>query len=577
MPAERSLCFSFICQAGELELKALLLAASLRYYNPNLQAELVAAIPDESLWGEVSASTKALLNRLAVRIEPITSPFGNEYPIGNKFSALAVTTTADVTVFLDSDILCLRAFNEQDLATNGLLAKPADFNTFSYDQTQWQQAYSLCGLPLPEERVLSTVSQELMLPYFNAGVIAVGDGAKFSECWMAVARAVDADEKISNKRPWLDQITLPIAAKQLGYKISCLTEAYNFPAHVRCLDADRLPALCHYHWPRIVEQEQVLSNLVMQMASQHFEILILLDKFPEWKGVSTRAEKNTVVSTTQPCRGRNKRPIDFLITGLPRSGTSLLCSLLDSMDNVIVINEPQEIFMALSSPVPAVNLSCYYRQMRTDIILGRMLHNKVDDQGHVIEDTRLLDVRRSYQPAIDSPEFLLGTKNPLAYLARLRQLCEDLPDLPKIATIRHPVDTIASWKRSFPHLEKIDLDAFPFQAEHDVFIDAFQRKSLLQIRNQDSVIVRRALMWCYLTELIWRDRKQLVVIRYEDLLADSAATLAKVTASIGINVLEVDVSENIRPSLKRPEMEASEINLIAMLCSKSMSKWGYSI
>ena len=575
MSAERSLCFSFICQSGELELKALLLAASLRYYNPNLQAELVAAVPDESLWGEVSASTKALLNQLAVRVEPITSPFGNEYPIGNKFSALAVTTNADVTVFLDSDILCLRAFNEQDLAANGLLAKPADFNTFSYDHAQWQQAYNLCGMPLPEERVLSTVSQELMLPYFNAGVIAVADGAKFSECWLKTARAVDADEKISNKRPWLDQITLPIAAKQLGYQTACLTEAYNFPAHVRSLDVDRLPALCHYHWPSIVEQEQALSNLVIQLAGQYPDIRTLLNKFPEWAGVSARAEKSSTEGAGQRLPGQNQRSLDFLITGLPRSGTSLLCSLLDNINDVVVINEPQEIFAALSSPAPAVNLGCYYRQMRTDIILGRTLHNKVDNQGRIIEDTRLLDERRSYQPAVNSPTFLLGTKNPLAYLARLRQLCDDRPDLPKIATIRHPVDTIASWKKSFPHLENIDLDAFPFQGDYDVFIDAFQRRSLLQIRSQDSVIVRRALMWCYLTELIWRDRKQLVVIRYEDLQTDPATTLATVTSSLGLNTPKIDLSKQIRPSSKNLDMEASEISMIEMLCSESMNKWGY--
>ncbi len=53
-----------MCQAGELELKALLLVASLRHHNLDINAELIAAIPDENLWGEVSQSTKSLLTRL---------------------------------------------------------------------------------------------------------------------------------------------------------------------------------------------------------------------------------------------------------------------------------------------------------------------------------------------------------------------------------------------------------------------------------------------------------------------------------------------------------------------------------
>ena len=93
-------------------------------------------------------------------------------------------------------IFCVfEAFDEQDFATDGLLAKPADLNTFSYDAEQWQQAYKLYNLELPDERVLSSVSSELMLPYFNAGVIAVANGPIFGQQWLQVANKIDADEE----------------------------------------------------------------------------------------------------------------------------------------------------------------------------------------------------------------------------------------------------------------------------------------------------------------------------------------------------------------------------------------------
>ncbi|HEY6853265.1 MAG TPA: hypothetical protein VI139_03390, partial [Gemmatimonadales bacterium] len=64
-------CFAFVCQAGELEPKALLLAASLRRHL-RCEHELVAAIPQpESAWGKPGAATLDALRRMGVRFAAI--------------------------------------------------------------------------------------------------------------------------------------------------------------------------------------------------------------------------------------------------------------------------------------------------------------------------------------------------------------------------------------------------------------------------------------------------------------------------------------------------------------------------
>ena len=66
--------FVFVCQAGELEIKALLLAASLHRHLHG-EFELVAAVPTPAdIWGELSAPTRDQLQAFGATIAPIANP-----------------------------------------------------------------------------------------------------------------------------------------------------------------------------------------------------------------------------------------------------------------------------------------------------------------------------------------------------------------------------------------------------------------------------------------------------------------------------------------------------------------------
>ncbi|MBU3023393.1 sulfotransferase [Aestuariibacter sp. A3R04] len=580
------LCIVFVCQKGELELKALLLAASLRYHSATEQQaiDMVAAIPDPDLWGNISAKTSALLNELGVRQVVIDCPFGKEYPIGNKLAAIGVGTKAPVTVFIDSDILCLSAFSVDSLQTRGLKSKPADLSTFEGSASQWQTIYQMIDAELPSERVITTVSRDVALPYFNAGLVCVANGEVFSKKWLEIAKLVDACASVTHKRPWLDQITLPVAAKALSYKFDVLSEHWNFPAHLKPLNEAHLPVFCHYHSPDVIASEPALCTLVETLSKKHPHIQALIHENTAWQAILVRAKRHSVVQ--KPARfpfsfvnrlaGKLPAKTDFLISGLPRSGTSLLCNLLHQSADMVVINEPREIFSHLKDHMAGHALSLYYRRLRTDILLDRPIENKVDAQGKVIEDTRITDSRTAYRPRVSHPHFHLGTKNPLAYLSRLEVLCHSLPHIPKIVMVRHPYKVISSWVASFPHLRDVDLSVIPFTDTQDPLLATWQKQQLHAISKETHLPVRRALLFNYLVESILRVRDRIHLVRYEDLTANPKETMGAVSRYIEARPLSNKVLSTVRTNNQQSHITEEDKYAIDLLCGDAMHCLKYS-
>jgi len=274
--------FVFVCQAGELEIKALLLAASLKRFL-RCEYELIAALPTPaSIWGELAPETLELLRQLDVRIEPIVNPIDPDYKIGNKLACFDVPTRADRIVFLDSDILCLRDFGEPDCLQVPFAAKPADLRTFAAGAEAWRPLYAAAGVELPRLRLPTTVSGEFGLAYFNSGVIFADAGSGIGKAWVECARTILQVPSMREQRHWLDQVSLAIAVHKLGLAYASLDERFNFPAHLKPVP-DALPFFCHYHWPRVIGREPLLLELVRDFAREYPAIAGRMAGNAEWK------------------------------------------------------------------------------------------------------------------------------------------------------------------------------------------------------------------------------------------------------------------------------------------------------
>lgn len=269
--------FVFVVQEGSLEVKSMLLAASLQR-QLRCSHELVAALPEpRERWGRPAASTLEFLRRLGVRLAPISNGFDSNYPIGNKVSCLGVETTADIRIFMDSDMLAFRPF--AGLFATGVWHKdslfgavPAEMDTFGADDAVWKLIYESQGLSLPRDKVRATMSGQSMLPYFNAGFIAVDRRVDFAATWLRVCREIEADQRITNKWPWLDQIGLPVAVKYLEIDYVALDSRYNYPAHLREVGANTNPFFVHYHNQKVLAESPSLRDLVRELATEFPEI-----------------------------------------------------------------------------------------------------------------------------------------------------------------------------------------------------------------------------------------------------------------------------------------------------------------
>lgn len=567
--------FVFVCQAGELEVKAALLAASLRRHLP-ASTPLVACVPQPTTdWGAPTAETARLLASLDVASAPIVSPFGSDYPIGNKIPCVDVVVPAERIVFLDSDILLLDTFDPARHMAGAFTAKPADISTsFQGAPEDWHRAYAMCGVTAPIRRVFATVFGEVMWPYFNAGVVGVPAGAGFGAAWAACARAIDADQSFPSRRPHLDQIALPIAAAREGLRFTALPEAFNFPAHIKPLPASA-PAICHYHWPTVVAGEPRLLAAVAELIRRHAPLTDLLDREPAWRPIVTacRAPRVTVRSAAPPPTAVTGGT--GLITGIPRSGTSLLCRLLDDLPGQVVLNEPAEIFSALERAPRPWGMPTLYRDWRRRILAHEPIENKVV-AGQIVDDTAVTDVRVPHVADAGGDDFTLWTKNTLAYSARLPQLADVMPGAVVVACVRHPFDTIASWIGTFPHLRDADVDRFPLGGPADTLLSEQQRRDLAAIGACADLPRRRALLWRHLAGVLLARRRDLHIVRYEDLTAAPSGQLNRILGP-GFTPPADDRLPPLAPRSRRATLSAADIEAIADACIEPAAALGYDL
>ena len=499
-------------------MKGLLLAVSLRKHWP-ATIDLVACVPANSEFRRLSTTAARTLDVLGVRLASVFNPIGADYPIANKMLCLDVQTDANRIIFLDSDILALANTSEQELGAifgTGFVAKAADVASFNGDRFMWQYIYRTCASTMPNFEVVATTSGEFMPPYFNAGVIAVDAKSGFSQLWSDCAKRIDKMRDIPSRRPHLDQIALPVAAAKSAAPINLLDENWNFPAHLRPVPPI-VPKLCHYHWPEVIEREPTLLDAVDDLVAGSAGLAETLGHHEKWRRLSRKVQRGSKIprAVTLP---------DGVITGIPRSGTSYLCQLLHALPDQVVINEPKEIFGELRGDIPGHSVARYYRDLRRRILDGEAIENKTEG-GAIIADTAKSDIRTSAPIAVEKSDFSLWTKNTLAYLNRLPQLLEAMPEATFIACVRHPLETVESWARTFPHLRDADVEHFPVGHPSDRWLTQTQREDLSGIAACDTVPRRRAMLWNYLASIILELSDRLVIVRLEDFAENPASML----------------------------------------------------
>lgn len=142
---------------------------------------------------------------------------------------------------------------------------------------------------------------------------------------------------------------------------------------------------------------------------------------------------------------------DLILTGLPRSGTTLACRLLGACADTVALAEPMDVEAIPAAPGQAVeHVLGWFEQTRRDILATGVAPSKVGPGGLVDnpfssgDGPRTLLVREgtlSVHPTL-TPDFTLVVKHNAAFTALLPELARRLET---VAIVRHPLATLASW------------------------------------------------------------------------------------------------------------------------------------
>ena len=273
----------FIVEPPDYQVMACYLAASLREQFGDTVA-LVGYCPARKL-DLVLPEVKRVLAKLGCEVRPfqVEGRFDPAYPHGNKILATMEPRDTEFSCFMDSDILCLKPNRVDNIVAAGKVSlTPAAWMGWG-DQDMWQVIYDIVGIPLPDERVklMKQKKGDGKVPYFSSGLFSfpeqyrTADGKSFPQVWYDVAQAVDANPDIPQKRPYLDQMTLPLAIQKAGLDWNILPDTQHFILGGRSrgkpLPEDREVFTVHYRkWP--VLKEAGFSGLAKTLLEKHVGI-----------------------------------------------------------------------------------------------------------------------------------------------------------------------------------------------------------------------------------------------------------------------------------------------------------------
>lgn len=204
---------------------------------------------------------------------------------------------------------------------------------------------------------------------------------------------------------------------------------------------------------------------------------------------------------------------NIIVTGLPRSGTTLTCHLLNKVPNTVALHEPMDVMKLAkykNHSLACDRIEAFFEQMRRSILkrkkaVSKQVNGKVPDNPiasqYSVSGLRATVVSHTEIIINNTLEtnFTLIIKHPSAFTALLEAL---VVRFPVYAVIRNPLSVLTSWNSvalpvqtgHVPAAENLDIQLKKVLAEID---DRIERQLYLlswffsryeKLLSHDSVI-----------------------------------------------------------------------------------------
>ena len=264
--SQPDLTFAYIVEPPDYQIMACTLLASIRSFFPDTVAA-VGYCPEHKI-GDLHPAVIKAHEKMGAEIRPMKTlgMWDTDYPHGNKIIAAMQPRDSRFSAFVDSDVLFLRPNDPANLTRAGHVSCSVAASMRWADQSIWQTIYGAFDMPIPAERVrLMRQSGKLKIPYFSAGLVvfpeaseASAAGLRFPDVWYDTARQLDRVETLENRRPYLDQMTLPLAIQRAGLNWNILPEEQHYILGGRLrgdpLPTDREIYTLHYRQSGILKE-----------------------------------------------------------------------------------------------------------------------------------------------------------------------------------------------------------------------------------------------------------------------------------------------------------------------------------
>ena len=224
----------------------------------------------------------------------------------------------------------------------------------------------------------------------------------------------------------------------------------------------------------------------------------------------------------------------FIVTGIPRSGTSFLSAALSSFPDIVCLNEI--LYPGRGDVIDQL------REVDQRLADGLPIPNKVNSEGRLSTDT-LLGTRVEEMVIDKRTVARIGSKINVPYFGHLDGFVKR--GLPVIALVREPCAAICSWNKD---------KANRIPEAHVMPGDMHKRWQGIEFAT-DSKITRQAELWNHLASFFAERDTALHIVRYEDLIARPDSVFAELRTLLGLGPHAIEDTD-IPDMLSAPSADA---------------------